>query len=1204
MTRGLILKITVFAVTIVCLLVLSFYLWFVFARYDASEVHKNINYDVNAAFFHVQTETQAQLPKLKPQARSPKQLLADLVVPAIKKEPILRHFNVQVFEHNKRIYDFKYHPMVDAQYIVDTELRINGAVWQFKFAPSIQYVERLHSVFPLLGFLAALAVTFTIAILFLLLVLAQLKAVQFYRNARELKLLYAGFKSMLGAQTLDEGILALLKSIGENINWPIGHAYVYDKDEQTLVSSNLWYIEPTRKKELESFRMLTKHTKFRRGIGLPGWVWESHNPRWIDDIYKEPGFLRKVFSDNVNLHNAFAFPIFNEKNEIHFVLEFFSNKTMQPEASFLKLINLISDQANHIIAQFTSEKSAEENEKKYRGVIEYAVDAIIMIDTEGVIHECNRVAHEIFGYAPNSLLGKQAQILLPKRSLLKHEEQVKRHLKTSEKRLIGQMREVVVKNKSGDEFPIELSVSEMKFQDTIYFIGFMRDITVTKKNQELLQESRDRMALVLRSAGEGVYGLDLKGNVTFINEAALVMLGYTQKEVLGTKIRSLERCARHEDRVSSADAAIDLEPELCWRKDGSSFFVEYTRSDAMQDDKVIGAVVVFKDVTKEKYQREVINFNNAMMDKLVELQDDYIAGEDIRTLFDKVLTTLFDLTGSRMGFIAAIDSSNSRPHLRLYTLLNIDWPNEVRKQYEKKLATGVEFTEFLDLFANVINKGEIALVNAKVKFDKKKYRIGRHVGIPVFSQKKLVGMIGIANKATDYDKDMPNLIRPIVKAVASMIESSAASKKLEEMAYHDFLTGLYNPSFVAKALGYAIFDAEKHHTLCAVLLLDLGAFKKINDQYGHHFGDLMLSYVARRLTDICDPKDVIARLINDKFVVLMKSVLSTHDAGLYARKIAEAFNLPMRIQGEDLRVAVSIGIACYPIAGITQDALMDHVQQALNKAKSSKTMKYAYYDPRVQNEHERRLKIEEGVENALANHEFRLVYQPQYHLAQSLIVGMEALLRWNIAEIGEVSADEFIHILENAKKMKEVGQWVLETALKDFSKIQEKVAKDFVLSINLSAQQLVDRKIVDAIMTLMKKYHIKVQHIAFEVTETSLVENSAMEPMLRQLKKIGFSIAIDDFGTGYSSLSRLKDLPIDTLKIDKSFVLGSTVSKELRVIIENTVALAKNLNLHLIAEGVETKQNVTFLLEKECPYGQGFYLSKPLSLEEVKKLLF
>ena len=435
-----------------------------------------------------------------------------------------------------------------------------------------------------------------------------------------------------------------------------------------------------------------------------------------------------------------------------------------------------------------------------------------------------------------------------------------------------------------------------------------------------------------------------------------------------------------------------------------------------------------------------------------------------------------------------------------------------------------------------------------------------------------------------------------VAVVNDVTDKKRAEQELRYLANYDTLTGLPNRSLLAERLARAVVRARRQETRVAVLFLDLDRFKDINDSLGHAAGDRILKAAAARLLGIVRESDTVARLGGDEFTVVVEDVTGALTAESVAEKIIAAFAEPLEIDGRsEVTISPSIGISLYPDHGQVPTDLLKYADTAMYQAKDRGRNTFQIYTEAMDAEARRRATMVAALRRALERREFRLVYQPRLSLLDSRICGVEALLRWHCEELGEVPPTVFIPLAEETGLILAIGEWVLREACMTLQRWRRNGLLEIGMSINVSVLQLLRGRLPDVIRLVLDEIDVPAERIELEVTESMVMANAEQTNIvLRELKRIGVSLAIDDFGTGYSSLIYLKRLPIDTLKIDKEFVGDLTNDPDDEAITATVITMAHSLGLNVVAEGVETDEQLMYLREQGCDEIQGFWLSPPL----------
>jgi diguanylate cyclase (GGDEF)-like protein/PAS domain S-box-containing protein len=442
-------------------------------------------------------------------------------------------------------------------------------------------------------------------------------------------------------------------------------------------------------------------------------------------------------------------------------------------------------------------------------------------------------------------------------------------------------------------------------------------------------------------------------------------------------------------------------------------------------------------------------------------------------------------------------------------------------------------------------------------------------------------------------------------------EQREAEAQLEHLATHDVLTGLPNRSILHDRLQRALDRAGRDKRPFALLMFDLDGLKAINDTYGQKIGDIVLQSTARRLTQATRGLDTVCRLGGDEFMVLVEDLLESGDSDLVARRILDAFDAPIGAGSHAISVTASLGISIYPFDGLDPETLVKKADLALSCSKQRETGGFQFYAPRMDAVNRERTRMEQGLRLALTRDELYLVYQPLVELQTGRIAGVEALLRWRSAEMGLIGPNKFIPVAERCGLIVPIGQWVLETACRTNREWQAKGLPWFPVSVNISAKQLQSEDFLDVVEDILRRTGLSPQLLELELTEsTAMADVQQSREVLSRLKDLGVRIVIDDFGTGYSSLVRMKLLPMDAVKVDRSFIENIAEDPRDRALVMAIVALARNLGVEVVAEGVETREQLEVLRSFQsqpsdmfhCDKIQGNFFSGPIAPGEIPDL--
>jgi diguanylate cyclase (GGDEF)-like protein/PAS domain S-box-containing protein len=438
-----------------------------------------------------------------------------------------------------------------------------------------------------------------------------------------------------------------------------------------------------------------------------------------------------------------------------------------------------------------------------------------------------------------------------------------------------------------------------------------------------------------------------------------------------------------------------------------------------------------------------------------------------------------------------------------------------------------------------------------------------------------------------------------VAVVNDITDKKRAEQELRYLANYDTLTGLPNRALLSERLGRAIVRARRQETRVAVLFLDLDRFKDINDSMGHAAGDRLLKAAAARLQATLNASDTVARLGGDEFTVVLEDVESLGAVERTARDILIAFTSPLEVdERHDVSITPSLGISLYPDHALVPTDLLKFADTAMYQAKAEGRNTYQIYNETMDTEARQRAAIISALRKAIERNEFRLVYQPRMSLADGSITGVEALLRWRSAELGEISPTVFVPLAEESGLILSMGEWVVRAACQQLKEWRRQGLHELSVGINISVLQLLRGNVPVFLQEQLRTYGLPADRIELEVTESMVMQNAQQATaVLNELRRVGVSLAIDDFGTGYSSLVYLKRLPIDTLKIDKEFIDDLTRDPDDEAITSTIITMGHSLGLNVIAEGVETELQLNFLRDHGCDEIQGHWLSRPIDAE-------
>ena len=473
-----------------------------------------------------------------------------------------------------------------------------------------------------------------------------------------------------------------------------------------------------------------------------------------------------------------------------------------------------------------------------------------------------------------------------------------------------------------------------------------------------------------------------------------------------------------------------------------------------------------------------------------------------------------------------------------------------------------------------------------------------------------VGLQALQNDAQDYFIKGDLNTRALERTIRYATERKRQDNELKALALHDSLTGLANRHQFLEFLESSLARAKRHQRNLAILFLDLDHFKDVNDSLGHEAGDALLTRVAQRLTSCVRAVDLVSRFGGDEFGIVLEQIDQDSDAANVAQKIIDVLAQPFDIADQQIFIGCSIGVATYPLCGDDANELLKAADSAMYHAKDEGRNNYQFFAKKLQQKLLHRLRLERDLRDALERDALHLCYQPLVDVSLGAIVGMEALMRWDHAELGAITPGEFIPLAEKTNLIVSLGEWALDTGARQAQTWKNDLAADgqsrppVAVAINVSIRQMGEGGFHQKLKRILTDTGLDPQYLDLELTESKVMENpEAVVAELDIIRKLGIDLAVDDFGTGHSSLSYLRRFPLRTLKIDRSFVSEIGKNRDAEEIVKTIISMGHNLGLRLIAEGVETGQQAAYLKSQNCDLMQGFYFSRPLTIDRATELL-
>jgi len=826
--------------------------------------------------------------------------------------------------------------------------------------------------------------------------------------------------------------------------------------------------------------------------------------------------------------------------------------------------------ATHESTAGRTEKSLQQDTSKFEAIFSAIADAAVFINMKGHIVLTNPAFTRMFGYSLIEVKGKTTRRLYA--AAADYAEARKKHFRpdATDDRAAFECR---YRRNDGTTFIGETTGTRV-IDARGRVIGFLfvhRDITERTHIEEALRDSEDQFRMLLNSTAEAIYGLDSRGRCVFCNSTFLRQMGYAREEdLLGKDMHELIHAKRAdgtaypfgECRFSEGvihNEGIHVDEEVLWRADGSSFYAECWAYPIKKRGEIIGTVVTFLDISERKRIQDTLKASEAKY----------------RHLFSEML--------NGFAYHKIIIDEHGAPVD--YVFLEVNEAFEKLTGLHKKEIIGRRVTEVIpgireSDFDWIGTYGKVALSGVGVKFEQFSSEMNRWYSVSAYSPEK------------GY--------------FSAVFEDITERRKMEDdirhLAYHDALTGLSKRVVLMDHIEFAITQAHRNKQMFAVLFLDLDLFKHINDAYGHETGDQLLREVALRLRICVRESDTVSRIGGDEFSILLSEIRHAEDAARIAEKVISCMQEPFVIGGYELHTSASIGISTYPADSIRPEMLLKCADIAMYHAKESGRGSYQFYNQLMKSRTIERMVFENSLRKALDRGELLVYYQPQVDMQTRRIVCVEALVRWQHPELGLLDPIKFIPLAEDTGLIKFIGEFVLKTACTQNNVWHKGGQPRLCMAVNLSTHEFQNPGIIELVTRILSETGHDPGLLELEITEsTAMRDASHTIEKLKKLADMGIRFSLDDFGTGYSSLSYLKKLPINKLKIDKSFVSGLREDKDAQAIVYAVIAMAHSLNLSVVAEGVETDEQMKFLDSCQCDQIQGYLYSKPLPADDFRK---
>jgi diguanylate cyclase (GGDEF)-like protein/PAS domain S-box-containing protein len=870
----------------------------------------------------------------------------------------------------------------------------------------------------------------------------------------------------------------------------------------------------------------------------------------------------------------------------------------------------------HFIENITERRNAEEEQRlrdlRFRRTLESALECIVTTDAAGHIIEFNPMAERVFRYARDEVIGRKlSDVLVPRHLRRRHDISMKRLLTSEQDSMLNRRIETVALRGDGTTTPVELMMQRITDADPPLFTGFLRDISERKlaesrilRLNRLYRTLSHTGALIVRTSDR--HGL-FQGICRIAREHGGFMVPWVG--LLDPESGALELEAHVEGQPFEF-------PPISIRDDVPEGRGPSSR--AMREARIVICNDIHSDpdtaMSRDRYQRYGIRSLAAlplmMSGKVIGVfnLESSVAGyfdEDISQLLREMVDDLsyaldrLNLEGEHARALSALQESEERFRQLAENIPQMFWLTDPALQ--EALYVSPACATLTGRPAESAQERYAAWIAAVHDEDRERVLQARRDAAPRGAydiEYRIVHTDGALRWVNDRAfpiRDARGRVTRVAGIASDITQARQAQERLAHLAHYDQLTNLPNRGVFYERLAHGIVQAARHHWIVGVVFIDLDRFKTVNDTMGHSTGDGLLQQIAVRLLECVRGEDTVSRLSGDEFAVVLARLTDADDAGIVAAKILQRLKIPFQVGGIEVVVSASIGITLYPGDAATADVLMRNADVAMYNAKSRGRDNYQFYTAEMNARALARMQLESRLRGALERDEFVLHFQPKIQLDSGRICGFEALMRWQPPGEALVSPADFIPVLEETGLITPVGEWVVAAACEQIDAWRAAGLTPVPVAINLSARQLRHAGFSGVVATVLARYSIEPALLEVEITESSLMENpEEAQVALAELKAIGVTLAIDDFGTGYSSLAYLKRFPFDTLKIDRSFVRDIPADPDDAMIARTIIALAHSLSLEVVAEGVETEDQLGFLVANRCDHAQGYLFSRPV----------
>ncbi len=854
----------------------------------------------------------------------------------------------------------------------------------------------------------------------------------------------------------------------------------------------------------------------------------------------------------------------------------------------------------------TARKRAEEELKRFRAALNASADSIFLVDADAMqIIDLNDAAAHSLGYERAELIGRSPDTLFEDRGDAELRAEYERLMASADG---TQLLRAHFRRKDGSLVPVEGTRRVVRAAGRNYIVGIVRDITDRLKAEERLQQSLERFEIVARATNDVVYDWNLLTDQLWWNENFSTVFGYEPHEV-GAYVDSWSSRIHPDDvEFVKGDSRAAIEGgykswsgEYRFRRKDGSYAVIFDRGMVIHDStgtpvRMIGAMV---DITARKDAERKMALHTERQEIIARLGQFALGHADLGAVLAEAARGL-RAGGCDVAAIVERLGGESREFL-MRAACGEDAEASVGKRAVVKPDAKWALLLESEAAVAVHDRKHFQARRADVPWSSWLRRLGSGVYAPIRGESGAFGVLMMgAWRDNAFDGEDLSFAETIAHVLSAAVRRHQTQTRLAYMAEFDGLTGLPNRNLLHDRLTQSLAQASRRDWHGAVLFIDLDRFKLVNDTLGHHLGDRLIAEVGRRIQHCVRAGDTVGRVSGDEFGVVLAELAQADHAAIVAQKILDALALPFDLGGNEAYVTASIGISVFPSDGADAETLLKNADMAMYRAKELTRNAYCFFTGEMNQRSVAKLQLNTDLRRAIERREFVLHYQPKIDLADGRIDGVEALLRWNHPQRGMIAPADFIPALEDSGLILPVGEWVLEEAAAQLRTWQRDGLRAVPVAVNLSAKQFRRRDLDLLIHRTLAAAGVPATLIELEITESCLMEDPEdAVRLLASLRGAGLRISVDDFGTGYSSLSYLTRLPLNALKIDRSFVRDAVSSGEAASIVRSVIDMAHNLSFVVVAEGVETAEQMAFLRRHRCDLGQGYLFDRPMPAAQL-----